>query len=68
MDHQPKIRLHWALVVPFEVVYSMNPIGHLDLAPFHIIDHFSGEVDERAKFIKKIHEQVRDKILKQTKK
>ena len=46
----------------------MNRIGHLNLAPIHIIDHFSGEVDERAKFIKKIHEQVRDKILKQTKK
>ena len=52
---------------PFEAVYSMNPIGPLDLAPIHLIDHFSGEADERANFIKKIHEQVKDKTLKQTK-
>ena len=46
----------------------MNPIDPLDLAPIYISDHFSGEVDERAKVVKKIHEQVRDKILKQTEK
>ena len=38
---------------PFEAVYGMNPISPLDLAPIHIIDHFSGEVDERAKFMSK---------------
>ena len=53
---------------PFEAVYGMNPIGPLDLAPIHLTDHFSGEADERAKFIKTIHEQVRDKILKETEK
>ena len=53
---------------PFEAVYGMNPISPLDLAPIHITDKFSGEADERAKVIKKIHEQVRDKILKQTNK
>ena len=53
---------------PFKAVYGMNPIGPLDLSPIHIDDHFSGEVDDRAKFIKKIHEQVRNKIMKQTEK
>ena len=53
---------------PFEAVYGMNSIGPFDLAPIHPTDHFSGEADERAKFIKKIHEQVRDKILKQIEK
>ena len=52
---------------PFEAVYSMNPIGPLDLDTIHLTDHFSGEADERANSIKKIHEQVKDKILKQTK-
>ena len=52
----------------FEAVYGMIPIGRLDLAPIHLTDQFSGEAGERAKFIKKIHEQVRDKILKQSKK
>ena len=52
----------------FEAVYGMNPIGPLDLASIHITEHFREEADERAKFIKKIHEQVRDNILKQTEK
>ena len=44
---------------PFETVYAMNPISPLDITPIHITDHFSGEANERAKVIKKIHEQVR---------
>ena len=50
---------------PFEAIYGMNPISPLDLAPIHLTNHFSGEVDE---FIKQILEQVRDKILKRIKK
>ena len=46
----------------------MNSIGPLSIDPIHITDHFSREADERPKLIKKIHEQVRDKILKQTEK
>lgn len=53
---------------PFEAVYGLNPNGPLDLSPIHIDSNFSGEADERAKFIKKIHEQVRSRILKQTEK
>lgn len=53
---------------PLEAVYGMNPIGPLDLSPIHIDNNYSGEADERAKFIKQIHEQVRSKILKQTEK
>ena len=51
---------------PFEAVYWMNPIAPLDLYPIHIDNHFSGEANEIGKFIKKIHEQVRSTILKQT--
>ena len=41
---------------PFEVVYGLNPNDPLDLSPISIDNHFSGEVDERAQFLKKIHE------------
>ena len=51
---------------PFEAVYGINPIAPLDLSPIHIDNHFSGEANEKAKFIKKIYEQVRSTILKQT--
>ena len=46
----------------------MNHISPLDLDPIRLTDLFSGEANERAKFIKKIHEQVRDNILQQTEK
>ena len=49
-----KLFMGWILLTPF------------DLSPIHIHDHFSGEADERAKFIKKIHEQLRSTILKNT--
>ena len=41
---------------PFEVVYGLNPNDPLDLSSINIDSHFSGEVDERAQFLKKIHE------------
>ena len=50
---------------PFEVVYGMNPNGPLDLFPINLDNHFRREANERAQFIKKIHEQVRSTILKQ---
>ena len=53
---------------PFEVVYSKNPISPLDLAPLLTDYQFSGEAEERFKSIKKMHEQVRDRILKQNEK
>ena len=53
---------------PFEVVYGKNPISPLDLAPLLIDHQFSGEAEERSKSIKKMHEQVRDRILKQNEK
>jgi hypothetical protein len=49
---------------PFEAVYGLNPIGPLDLAPLPVTDHFSGDAEERAKEIKKLHEQIRGSILK----
>ena len=51
---------------PFEIVYGKNPITPLDLVPLKRNANFSGEADERAKYIKKLHEQVRDTIMKHT--
>ena len=53
---------------PFEVVYGQNPIRPLDLAPLPATHHFSGDAEERVTSIKKLDEQVRDKILKQNEK
>lgn len=53
---------------PFEIVYGKNPITPLDLVPLKTDANFSGEADERAKYIKKLHEQVRDTIVKHTEK
>lgn len=50
---------------PFEIVYGLNPISPLDLAPLPGDKFFSGEAEERAESIKKMHEEVRTKILKQ---
>jgi hypothetical protein len=54
---------------PFEVVYGVNPISPLDLAPIPTtILQYSGDVDERAKGIKKLHEHIRGHIEKQNEK
>ena len=51
---------------PFEIVYGKNPITPLDLVPLKTNANFSGEADERATYIKKLHQQVRDTIVKHT--
>jgi hypothetical protein len=43
---------------PFEAVYGLNPIGLLELAPLPVTKHFSGDAEEWAKEIKKLHEQI----------
>jgi pyridoxal biosynthesis lyase PdxS len=48
-----------------ETIYGLKPISSLDLAPLPITIQFGGDVDERAKGIKKLHEQIRDYIDKQ---
>lgn len=53
---------------PFAIVNGQNPIGPLDLAHLPTTQFFSADVEDRAKLIKQIHEQVRSKILKQTEK
>ncbi|CAL2257294.1 unnamed protein product [Prunus armeniaca] len=53
---------------PFMVVYGSNPISPLDLAPLPTSYQFSGDAEERAKNIKKLHEQVRERIIKQNEK
>ena len=52
----------------FEVVYGLQPIGPLDLAPHATSKQFSGDAKIRAKEIKKLHEKVRLKIEKQNEK
>ena len=49
---------------PFEVVYGLQPIGPMELAPHATIKQFSGDVEVRAKEIKKLHEEVCLKIEK----
>ena len=53
---------------PFEVVYSLNPIGPLELTTLSVTENFNDDVEERAKEIKKLHEQVQNKIGKQNEK
>ena len=50
---------------PFEVVYGLQLIGPMELAHHATIKQFSGDVEVRAKEIKKLHEEVRLKIEKQ---
>jgi hypothetical protein len=50
---------------PFEVVYGTRPHGPLDLTPSLDKQQFSADVELRAKEIKKLHELVRERIMKQ---
>ncbi|KAE8655824.1 putative CCCH-type zinc finger family protein [Hibiscus syriacus] len=47
---------------PFEIVYGQNPSGVLDLAPIPRIGHFNPKADEMAKYLRGIHEQVKQTI------
>ena len=46
------------------VVYGLQPIGPMELAPHPTIQQFSGDAEVRAKEIKKLHEEVLLKIEK----
>ncbi|KAE8697779.1 putative Quercetin 3-O-methyltransferase 1 [Hibiscus syriacus] len=47
---------------PFEIVYGQNPSGVLDLAPIPRIGRFSPKEYEMAKYLRGIHEQVKQTI------
>ena len=49
---------------PFELVYGLQPIGPMELAPHLTIQQFNGDAEVRAKEIKKFLEEVRLKIEK----
>lgn len=49
---------------PFFVVYGRNPFTPLDLAPSPEHQHFSVDGEEQATQIKRLHEQVREQIIK----
>ena len=49
---------------PFQVVYGSNPNTPLDLTPLPIPAKYSWEAEKRAKEIKDLHAQVRDRIEK----
>jgi len=54
---------------PFEVVYGFNPITPLDLIPFPTsFDFIYKERVSKYKFIKDLHEKVRNQIQAQTEK
>ena len=50
---------------PFEVAYGTRPHSPLDLTPSSDKHQFSTDAKSRAKEIKKLHEQVRQRIIKQ---
>ena len=49
---------------PIEVVYGLQLIGPMEIAPHATIKQFSGDAKVRVKEIKKLHEEVRLKIEK----
>ncbi|GKV22635.1 hypothetical protein SLEP1_g32490 [Rubroshorea leprosula] len=51
---------------PFEVVYGVRPLSPLDLAPLPTSRQFSADAEQRAKEIKKLYEEVREKLQRQT--
>jgi hypothetical protein len=51
---------------PFEVVYGKNPLKPMDLSPMSTSTKFSFEASKRVEEIKKLHEEVREKIMRYT--
>ncbi|GLT37652.1 hypothetical protein SLA2020_119560 [Shorea laevis] len=51
---------------PFEVVYGVHPLSPLDLAPLPTSRQFSVDAEQQAKEIKKLHEEVCEKLQRQT--
>jgi len=49
---------------PFQVVYGCNLMTLLDLTPLPILAKYSWEAEKRAKEIKDLHTQVRERIEK----
>ena len=53
---------------PFEVVYGFKPLTPLDLIPLPLDTSFiHKEGESRSKFVKKLHERVKNQIENQTK-
>jgi len=51
-------------LTPFQVVYGCNPRTPLDLTPLPILAKYSWEAEKRAKEIKDLHVQVRERTEK----
>ncbi|GKV35062.1 hypothetical protein SLEP1_g43380 [Rubroshorea leprosula] len=51
---------------PFEVVYGLRPLNPLDPAPLPTSRQFSADAKQRDKEIKKLHEEVCEKLQRQT--
>ncbi|KAL4303483.1 hypothetical protein GQ457_10G011030 [Hibiscus cannabinus] len=52
---------------PFEVVYGFNPLTPLDLLPLPVEQIVNKDGHNKAEFVKKLHQQVRENIEKRTK-
>ena len=52
---------------PFEVVYGFNPLTPLDLLPLPTEQMVNKDGRNKAEFVKKLHQQVRENIEKRTK-
>lgn len=55
-------------VSPFQVVYGKDPISPMDLLPLPTTHQFSSDANVRVEEIKKLHEDVRGRIIKQNEK
>ena len=51
---------------PFKVVYGFNPLTPLDLSPLPTKEQLNLNGEEKAEFVKKLHEKVRANIEKKT--
>lgn len=50
--------------LPFEIVYSFNPLTPLDLSPLPVSKHMNLDGKKKAEFVKQIHERTRLNIKK----
>ena len=52
--------------LPFEIVYSFNPLTPLDLSPLPMSQHVNLDGKKKAKFVKQVHEKARLNIERNT--
>ena len=49
---------------PFEIVYGFKPTAPIDLLPLPLQEHANMDANNRAVFVKKLHEKAKENIEK----